>query len=120
MRKKRQLQLFENNFKLKCQKYKSLLLDQCQSQSKTLHDMSDTLEILEITDSSINVDTSTELAPVLQNEIKTKRRLSDPDPDVRSLKKICADDDDNVAAELIVRIFPASTDQLLTSSLIFR
>lgn len=69
--------------------------------------MSDTLEIVEITDSSINIEVSPlvspELTTALQNATKTKRRLSDSELDVRSPKKICADDDDKVAAELIVR-----------------
>lgn len=75
--------------------------------SETLHEMSDTLEIVEITDSSINIEVSPELKEsvnsVLQNATKTKRRMSDPELDVRSPKKICADDDDKATAELIVR-----------------
>lgn len=67
--------------------------------------MSDTLEIVEITDSSICV-VSPELeitsGEALQSTTKTKRQLSDTDLDERSPKKICTDIEDKVVAELIV------------------
>ena len=68
--------------------------------------MSDTLEIVEITDSSIN-PLSLELDDVtaaLQNTTKTKRQLSLSDTeleDERSSKKICSDPGDLVSPELL-------------------
>lgn len=66
--------------------------------------MSDSLEILEITDSSIcivspEVENAGNISP---NTTKTKRQLSDTDVDERSAKKICTAIEDKVVAELIV------------------
>lgn len=71
--------------------------------------MSDTVEIVEITDSSIN-PLSLELDDVtaaLQNATKTKRQLSLSDTeldDERSLKKMCTDIEDPVAPELLITV----------------
>lgn len=72
-----------------------------------------TLEIVEISDISINPETSPELkqmSAALQITTKTKRQLSESDVDViPSPKKICAEPDDSVAAEAdvsCVKMFP--------------
>lgn len=66
-------------------------------------DMSDSLEIVEITDSSILPDAFVELddkLPELDFTTKTKRPLSEPNlDDERSAKKICAEIDDRIADE---------------------
>lgn len=71
--------------------------------------MSDTLEIVEITDSSICIispELESAAGEAFQNTTKTKRQLSrelsETDQDERSAKKICADIEDKVVAELIV------------------
>lgn len=59
-----------------------------------------TLEIVEISDISINPETSPELKQVsaaLQITTKTKRQLSESDVDVRSPKKICTETEDMVS-----------------------
>lgn len=68
--------------------------------------MSDTLEIVEITDSSICIvspEVENTTGESLQNTTKVKRQLSDTDLDERSAKKICTDiEEDKVVEELIV------------------
>lgn len=62
--------------------------------------MESTLEIVEISDISINPETSPELkqmSAALQITTKTKRQLSESDVDERSPKKICTELDETVS-----------------------
>lgn len=65
--------------------------------------MSDTLEIVEISDASIIPETSPELKQMsaVSPAINIKRQLSDLE-DVRSPKKICTDIDETVTAEVTI------------------
>jgi hypothetical protein len=69
-------------------------------------DLSESLEIVEITDSSIHPDALAELdekLPELDFTTKTKRPLSEPNlDDERSAKKICTEIEDKIADEAIV------------------
>ena len=68
--------------------------------------MSESLEIVEITDSSINIETSPELksSSALQNTTKTKRQLEDSDEllNDRLSKKICTKLEESVQITPIV------------------
>lgn len=68
--------------------------------------MSESLEIVEITDTSILPDGPAgldEKLPELEITTKTKRPLSEPDLDEeRSAKKICSEIDDQLADETLV------------------
>lgn len=57
-------------------------------------------EVVEISDLSINPETSPELkqmSAALQITTKTKRQLSESDVDVRSPKKICTETEDSIS-----------------------
>lgn len=83
---------------LKVSKFSSINSKLCQSRHiDNLQSMSESLEIVEITDSSIITDTTPELKDSLQNATKTKRQLDTSDElfDEQPLKKICTELEDS-------------------------